>query len=450
MWLWRFANVGINLGFFPCTNKSFSGYSRANPHLPSKLTSMEKALSYRDKIKRVMSRAFRPIYGYFRMSSNDNTSQIIITFVQGSEQLEPSYTPQITMAHGFMLVMGGFVYEDEDARLHPIHFNYEHYYEHWPHKKKKLKAEKAIIPFYNNPHSSFQSGIIRRHSSSDDTTSDTTELDLIADVPEAEIAEKSAGDGLSKLLAMIQVGWFIIQCVGRIILGLSITELETITVAYAIVNLVVFVVWWDKPLRVDRQCVLYSLRVPGMTDGPTEPRRTSERGVPKGRILKAVRVLDSAWRSVVGFVGSVNYGTWDSADKVELLWAGEEGDGYESGLSGIVALFVAAVFGAIHCAAWHAHFSTVAERWLWRTSAMAITFIPLLIIALLVKVVRDREKSTRSFQWENRVMMTILFPFPLPYVLCRLILLVLPVIQLRSLPPDAFTVVPWSTFIPHI
>jgi hypothetical protein len=351
------------------------------------------------------------------------------------------------MAHGFMLVMGGFVYEDEDARLHPIHF----YELNWPHENE-LETGKASVPFYNNPHSSFQSGIIQRHSSSDgqDGTSDITKLGLIADIPEAEIAEKSAGDGLSKLLAMIQVGWFIVQCVGRIILGLSITELETITVAYAIVNLMVFVVWWDKPLRVDRQCVLYSLRAPGMTDGPKEPTRTSERGVSKGGILKAVRVLDSAWRSVVGFSGSVSQDTRDSADKVELLWAGDEGDGYESGLSGIVALFVAAVFGAIHCAAWHAHFSTTAERWLWRASAVAITSIPLLIIALLVKVVHGMNKGKRAFQWEDWAMVTILFPFPLPYVLCRLILLVLPVIQLRSLPPDAFTVVPWSTYIPHI
>jgi hypothetical protein len=58
----------INLGFLACTNKPFSVYSGNSPDLPSKLTGMEKVLFYRDKIKRVMSRAFRPMCGYFRMS----------------------------------------------------------------------------------------------------------------------------------------------------------------------------------------------------------------------------------------------------------------------------------------------------------------------------------------------------------------------------------------------
>jgi len=67
-----------------------------------------------------------------------------------------------------------------------------------------------------------------------------------------EIKDKSKSDALSKGLVVMQTTWFVIQCFARRIRGLPITELELVTLAFAVLNLVTYAFWWHKPLGV--QC----------------------------------------------------------------------------------------------------------------------------------------------------------------------------------------------------
>jgi hypothetical protein len=83
-------------------------------------------------------------------------------------------------------------------------------------------------------------------------------IDIIAEIPESEITGRSAGDSLSKLIAMLQVLWFITQCIERLVLHFSITELEVMTAAVATLNVMVYVFWWNKPVGVNQQFLLYS------------------------------------------------------------------------------------------------------------------------------------------------------------------------------------------------
>ncbi|KAJ7872767.1 hypothetical protein B0H14DRAFT_2344526, partial [Mycena olivaceomarginata] len=64
------------------------------------------------------------------------------------------------------------------------------------------------------------------------------------------IMDKSKGDALSKLVALLQSGWFILQCIARFQQHLPITELEVTTVAFAAVNVVIWILWFHKPLAV--------------------------------------------------------------------------------------------------------------------------------------------------------------------------------------------------------
>jgi hypothetical protein len=122
-----------------------------------------------------------------------------------------------------------------------------------------LRSSLGIVP-YNGP--VHQTGIV---NSSDHipTNNETIKplIDLIAHISEADIVDRSAGDGLSKVIAMVQVIWFVVQLIGRRAVNVTITELEIATVAYATMNLVIYIFWWSKPLRVDQQIILYSLRV---------------------------------------------------------------------------------------------------------------------------------------------------------------------------------------------
>lgn len=65
-----------------------------------------------------------------------------------------------------------------------------------------------------------------------------------------EIQDRSKGDGLSKALVVGQTGWFVAQCLSRWVAGLSITEMELVTLAFAALNGVIYFLWWSKPLDV--------------------------------------------------------------------------------------------------------------------------------------------------------------------------------------------------------
>ncbi|KAG2069406.1 hypothetical protein BDR04DRAFT_1119138 [Suillus decipiens] len=67
-----------------------------------------------------------------------------------------------------------------------------------------------------------------------------------------QIRDRSKGNAISKGLIIIQVTWFIVQFITRVIYHLKITQLEVGTLAFAVLNFLTYAVWWNKPLDV--QC----------------------------------------------------------------------------------------------------------------------------------------------------------------------------------------------------
>ncbi|KAG6914726.1 hypothetical protein DXG01_015737 [Tephrocybe rancida] len=71
------------------------------------------------------------------------------------------------------------------------------------------------------------------------------------DISELEIQDRSKGDVLAKSLVLLQVSWFILQVVARAVQHLAVTELEIATLAFAILNIMTYLCWWNKPLDVN-------------------------------------------------------------------------------------------------------------------------------------------------------------------------------------------------------
>ncbi|KAJ7820693.1 hypothetical protein B0H13DRAFT_1660781, partial [Mycena leptocephala] len=72
----------------------------------------------------------------------------------------------------------------------------------------------------------------------------------IKNVDAEDIMDKSKGDALSKGLAMVQGLWFTTQCLARVHQRLAVTELEVATLAFAVVNVFIWFLWWNKPLDI--------------------------------------------------------------------------------------------------------------------------------------------------------------------------------------------------------
>jgi hypothetical protein len=104
------------------------------------------------------------------------------------------------------------------------------------------------------------------------------------------------------------------------------------------------------------------------------------------------------------------------------------------------------VFGAIHCAAWNTDFPTTAEMWIWRSCSSLIVAIPAIILLLMtLAFFTDIAES----QFWNAIL-DIGFYAPISiYVIARLVLIVLPLVAMRSLPLGALMDVKWSVYIPH-
>jgi len=79
----------------------------------------------------------------------------------------------------------------------------------------------------------------------------------LPDITEEDIEDRSKGDVLFKLIAILQTSWFIIQCIARGQQQLGLTELELVTLALASLNAVTFAIWWHKPLGVQKLVKIY-------------------------------------------------------------------------------------------------------------------------------------------------------------------------------------------------
>ena len=77
------------------------------------------------------------------------------------------------------------------------------------------------------------------------------------DITEADIQDRSKGDMLFKLIAILQTTWFIVQCIARGKQHLALTELELVTLALASLYAVTFAIWWHKPLGVQEPVKIY-------------------------------------------------------------------------------------------------------------------------------------------------------------------------------------------------
>ena len=69
-------------------------------------------------------------------------------------------------------------------------------------------------------------------------------------ISEREIKDRSKADIFSKGFAVLQTTWFIVQCIARRVYGLTITELELVTFTLALLNGILYFLWWNKPLDV--------------------------------------------------------------------------------------------------------------------------------------------------------------------------------------------------------
>ena len=148
------------------------------------------------------------------------------------------------------------------------------------------------------------------------------------------------------------------QCIARAIEHLPITHLEIVTFAYAAMNFVIYVFWWNKPLNVDQPVQVF--RKLGESElSEMQPQPIS--GAQKSTWELVINGLETIFR----FIAS----SWDDfvnlsrEDRVPRFWANSTVD--NAWIADIIVLGIGICFGAIHCTAWGFPFLTHMELQMW-------------------------------------------------------------------------------------
>jgi hypothetical protein len=77
-----------------------------------------------------------------------------------------------------------------------------------------------------------------------------------------EIEDRSKADGFSKTIAIGQTLWFVAQCLARRGQHLDLTLVELLTLSLAVLNGLMYFLWWHKPLDVRCPIRVYLLDKP--------------------------------------------------------------------------------------------------------------------------------------------------------------------------------------------
>jgi hypothetical protein len=293
-----------------------------------------------------------------------------------------------TIVHGYFLVMGGFVLEDaQGIPLHP-----------------------AIPGKHNMDWADF----------------------IFPHLSEKQIRDRSKGDAFTKLIVLAQLSWFLTQCIARGVKHLPLTELELATAAHVALTVLIYAVWWDKPLDV--ACYI--------------PVSRSEAG--KEKTFSDWDSASWSWGRFGDFFGTEN--ALRQTPRVPTFFSGTQHHHETADLTLFAIQFaLGSIFGSIHCIAWNFDFPSRTEQLLWRISSGIITGYA--GVAFLTTTFRLALKSFPDSWGESFFAgltgAVVLFGLPY-YIVARLILLFLALFTLRDLPPNAHLAVRWTTFLPHL
>lgn len=345
-----------------------------------------------------------------------------VSALQCVEDLAKLGYKQWTVRNAFFANMGGFMLESPDFPRFPI-----------DGQQLGYLVEKKYIPF--------------------------------PEVAEKVIWDKNKADGFARMITIIQIGWFCIQCIGRAIQHRELSTLELTTLNFIFCTLCTFFFWNHKPLDVETHIVLRTettiaeilVKAGDMACKPYSRTPLDFIKQPRSK----TSLLSLFW------LGLSNFLKFDVESKSRPIKAfGESKTTPPRGFGPMdVCLglaFAFACFG-LNLVAWNFTFPTTIEKILWRSaSLMLIGILVLYFICNWLFLMYPGRVAKLLFGEEANTIFELNTTGPplvrficngfilFMYTIARGYILLEGFIGLRALPLNVYTSIDWSNFIPHI
>ena len=245
---------------------------------------------------------------------------------------------------------------------------------------------------------------------------------------EEDIRDRSKSDAFTKAFAFIQCAWLITQCITRAAVGLPLTELELMTIAFIIAALVMYGLWWRKPFDVQRATMLVC---PDERASEIRSRLIRTRENPRTR--KQWRQVNETLENVLGY----------------SFFGPEDGDGFSA--SSFLFSSLGTVISGLHIAAWSWDFPSHTIRILWRVFSVAATcgfpslYLWVIIGVSLAFIIQIADDNT----YAGYFVVVAYFSLSGIYIISRLGLIFLVFYCFSSMPAAVYETVDWTTIFPH-
>jgi hypothetical protein len=295
-----------------------------------------------------------------------------------------------------------------------------------PPDEKLLKQEKGGVERYSiNP------GKFARILGMADVQQHKLET-IVPCTTEGDLKDRGKSDGIAKAIVLLQTSWFVVQCIARGIQHLPLTELEIVTLAYAMMNLFIYIFWWDKPRDVG--CPIRVYENVTTRDLPVDNWSSGFEGI-----------LDRVFSYILG--DQDRYVMLSKQRKVPTFWSCMNSPHGQAAVLRVTlwTSILGMAFGAIHFIAWWHGFPSRAESILWRVSCVALVVVPLFSAIICGTL----EVDGKLVDVITVIAIMLLMLSSWLYIVARVATIVIAFTALRSLPSEALLVVDWTTFIPH-
>ena len=296
------------------------------------------------------------------------------------------------------------------------------------------------------------------------------------------IRDKSKADSVAKLIALVQVSWFVVACILRSAHALPLAQLESMTLGYIPLFVVTYFFWWDKPKDIrspsvidlpdmssEQQHEFESMAVsnkfddegkltywniwyltPRVFEKEEEDRLTGEaraKAAERAERHAAKRAMENQKEKLdPKALPTITTGQSDFRSptdikikmRKEIVISHWDPYLYRSRLWLVTCLFGAS-FGALHLIAWDTVFPTDVEMWLWRAAAI-VSIASLLVFMHFEKIV---------LRWDSLISYTGIVSAGL-YIISRILMMVEVFAALRAEDPGIYCTYEVSTYWIHL